>query len=128
MGPPPIVNGISPREGPPGTKITIRGENFGVSPQDLVRLSITILIGLNQDFQQIGVFINGCDCLLISEWKTDRKIIAMAPAKEGKGDIIVATNSGGIGTCIVQFRIFRENVGPLKESAVWVNEKYHPRR
>ena len=128
MGPPPIVNGISPREGPPGTKITIRGENFGVSPQDLVRLSITILTGLNQDFQQIGVFINGCDCLLISEWKTDRKIIAMAPAKEGKGDIIVATNSGGIGTCIVQFRIFRENVGPLKESAVWVNEKYHPRR
>ena len=128
MGPPPIVNGISPREGPPGTKITIRGENFGVSPQDLVRLSITILTGLNQDFQQIGVFINGCDCLLISEWKTDRKIIAMAPAKEGKGDIIVATNSGGIGTCIVQFRIFRENVGPLKESAVWMNEKYHPRR
>ena len=38
MGPPPIVNGISPREGPPGTKITIRGENFGISPQDLVRL------------------------------------------------------------------------------------------
>ena len=128
MGPPPIVNGISPREGPPGTKITIRGENFGISPQDLVRLcneKLTLLKTLNT---QIGVFINGCDCLLISEWKTDRKIIAMAPAKEGKGDIIVATNSGGIGTCIVQFRIFRENVGPLKESAVWVNEKYHPRR
>ena len=127
MGPPPIVNGISPREGPPGTKITIRGENFGVSPQDLVRLYIITVFTkiLNT---QIGVFINGCDCLLISEWKTDRKIIAMAPAKEGKGDIIVATNSGGIGTCIVQFRIFRENVGPLKESAVWVNEKYHPRR
>ena len=127
MGPPPIVNGISPREGPPGTKITIRGENFGVSPQDLVRLYIITVFTkiLNT---QIGVFINGCDCLLISEWKTDRKILAMAPAKEGKGDIIVATNSGGIGTCIVQFRIFRENVGPLKESAVWVNEKYHPRR
>ena len=29
MGPPPNVNGISPREGPPGTKITIRGENLG---------------------------------------------------------------------------------------------------
>ena len=71
MGPPPIVSGVSPREGPPGTKITIRGENLGISPQDLT-----------------GVFINGCDCLLISEWKTDRKIIAMAPAKEGKGDII----------------------------------------
>ena len=67
MGPPPVVSGISPREGPPGTKITIRGENLGISPQDLV-----------------GVFINGCDCLLISEWKTDRKIVALAPAKTGK--------------------------------------------
>ena len=111
MGPPPIVNGISPREGPPGTKITIRGEHLGSTPQDLV-----------------GVFINGSDCLLISEWKTDKKIIALAPAKEGKGDIIIATTSGGLGSCSVQFRVFKENVGPLKESAVWVNEKYHPRR
>ena len=96
----------------------------------------------------VGVFINGCDALLISEWKTDRKIMALAPAKEGKGDIIIVTNSGGknalfvasfpaelnttswpgLGTCSVQFRIFRENVGSLKESAVWVQEKYHPRR
>ena len=43
----------------------------------------------------VGVFINGCDALLISEWKTDRKIMALAPAKEGKGDIIIVTNSGG---------------------------------
>jgi len=107
----PIVTGVSPREGPPGTKITIRGENLGSSPQDLH-----------------GLFINGSDCLLIAEWKTERKIVALAPAKEGKGDIIVATKSGGIGTCEVQFRVFKENVGPLKESAVWVNEKYHPRR
>ena len=64
MGPPPVVSGISPREGPTSTKITIRGENFGISPQDLV-----------------GMFINGCDCLLISEWKTDRKIVAVAPPK-----------------------------------------------
>ena len=68
MGPPPIVNGISPREGPPGTKITIRGENLGSSPQDLA-----------------GVFINGADCLLIAEWKGEKKIVTLAPAKEGKG-------------------------------------------
>jgi len=105
------VSGVSPREGPPGTKITIRGENLGITPGDL-----------------IGVFINGCDCLLISEWKTDKKIVALAPAKDGKGDIIIVTNSGGLGSCSVQFRTFKENVGPLKESAVWVNEKYHPRR
>ena len=29
--------------------------------------------------------------LLISEWKTDRKIMALATAKEGKGDIIIVT-------------------------------------
>ena len=111
MGPPPVVSGVSPREGPPGTKITIRGENLGITPGDL-----------------IGVFINGCDCLLISEWKTNRKIVVLASAKTGKGDIIIVTASGGMGTSSVQVRIFTENVGPLKESAVWVNEKYHPRR
>lgn len=111
MGPPPLVTGISPREGPPGTKITIRGEHLGVGEQDLA-----------------GVFVNGADCLLISEWKTDRKVIALAPAKEGTGDIIIATKSGGIGSCEVKFRVFRETAGPLKESAVWVQEKFHPRR
>ena len=64
--------------------MTIRGENLGIGEQDLA-----------------GVFINGADCLLISEWKTDRKILALAPAKEGKGDIIIATKSGGIGSCEV---------------------------
>jgi len=111
MAPAPSVSGVSPREGPPGTKITIRGENLGVSPQDLA-----------------GVFINGADCLLISDWKSSSKIIALAPASEGKGDIIIATKSGGIGSCSVQFKIFKENVGPMKETAVWVNEKYNPRR
>lgn len=32
---PPIVTGISPKEGPPGTRVTIRGENLGTKPQDL---------------------------------------------------------------------------------------------
>ena len=31
-----VVTGISPKEGKPGTKLTIRGENFGSSPSDLV--------------------------------------------------------------------------------------------
>ena len=36
MGLPPIVTGISPKEGPPGTRVTIRGENFGHGPDDIV--------------------------------------------------------------------------------------------
>lgn len=32
----PVVTGISPIEGVPGTKVTIRGENLGNRPEDLV--------------------------------------------------------------------------------------------
>lgn len=33
---PPAVTGISPKEGPPGTRVTIRGEKLGNKPQDLI--------------------------------------------------------------------------------------------
>jgi hypothetical protein len=36
MGLPPIVTGVSPKEGPPGTRVTIRGENFGSGPDDII--------------------------------------------------------------------------------------------
>lgn len=36
MVPPPVVTGLSPNDGPPGTRITIRGENFGAKATDLV--------------------------------------------------------------------------------------------
>ncbi len=32
----PEVSGISPNEGPPGTKITIRGENLGENKDDVI--------------------------------------------------------------------------------------------
>ena len=32
----PVVTGISPAEGPPGTKVKIRGENLGKSAADLL--------------------------------------------------------------------------------------------
>lgn len=35
MGPPPTVTGLSPIEGVPGTKVTIRGEFLGTRPEDL---------------------------------------------------------------------------------------------
>jgi len=34
--PAPQVTGISPKEGPPGTRVTIRGENLGVDARDLI--------------------------------------------------------------------------------------------
>jgi len=33
---PPVVNGISPKEGPPGTRVTIRGENLGAEARDFI--------------------------------------------------------------------------------------------
>lgn len=105
MAPPPIVTGISPKEGPPGTRVTLRGEFLGTSPTDL-----------------IGLTICGCDCQLSAEWKSPNKIIARSGPGKGRGDIIVTTRSGGRGTSTVQFRGYHETIGPLKESAVWVEE------
>ena len=34
--PPPVVTGISPKEGKPGTRVVIRGENFGATQRDLI--------------------------------------------------------------------------------------------
>ncbi|XP_068145979.1 exocyst complex component 2 [Drosophila tropicalis] len=105
MAPQPVVTGLSPKEGPPGTRVTIRGEFLGTRAQDL-----------------IGLKICGSDCLLSAEWKSDKKIIARTGPAKGKGDIIVTTLSGGVGTSTVQFRAYHETIGPLKESAVWIEE------
>ncbi|KAG4068333.1 hypothetical protein HA402_007853 [Bradysia odoriphaga] len=105
MAPQPVVTGLSPKEGPPGTRITIRGEFLGTRASDLV-----------------GLTICGCDCLLSAEWKSPNKIVARTGSAKGKGDIIVSTMSGGVGTSTVQFRAYHESIGPMKESAVWIEE------
>lgn len=52
------------------------------------------------------------------------KIIARTGPAKGVGDIIVTTRSGGEGSSSVQFRAIgnHEVIGPLKESAVWIDE------
>ncbi|XP_076112322.1 exocyst complex component 2-like isoform X2 [Mytilus galloprovincialis] len=102
---PPLVTGVAPKEGPPGTRITIRGENLGYDPKDL-----------------IGVKICGVDCLLAADWKSPSKIIARSGPGKGKGDIIVITKSGGQGTCTVGFKGYYVQIGPLQESAIWIDE------
>lgn len=69
-----------------------------------------------------GLTICGCDCLLSAEWKSPNKIIARTGPAKGKGDIIVTTLFGGVGTSTVQFRAYHESIGPMKESAVWIEE------
>lgn len=69
-----------------------------------------------------GVEICGCDCTLSTEWKSPNKLIARSGPGKGRGQIIITTASGGRGTCTVEFRGYFESIGPLKESAVWVEE------
>ncbi|CAL9695491.1 unnamed protein product [Knipowitschia caucasica] len=104
---PPLVTGISPKEGPAWTKVTIRGENLGTGSADLVGLSIC-----------------GHNCLLTAEWMSASKIVCrVGPAKDEKGEIIVTTKSGGLGTSTVSFKLLKpERIGILDQSAVWVDE------
>ncbi|XP_066479614.1 exocyst complex component 2 [Tiliqua scincoides] len=104
---PPLVTGISPNEGIAWTKVTIRGENLGMGPTDL-----------------IGLTICGHNCLLTAEWMSASKIVCrVGQAKNDKGDIIVTTKSGGKGTSTVSFKLLKpEKIGILEQSAVWVDE------
>ncbi|KAG7316538.1 hypothetical protein KOW79_020079 [Hemibagrus wyckioides] len=104
---PPLVTGISPNEGTPWTKVTIRGENLGTGANDLVGLSIC-----------------GHNCLLTAEWMSASKIVCrVGPAKDDKGEIIVTTRSGGLGTSTVSFKVLKaDKIDILEQSAVWVDE------
>ncbi|XP_068092912.1 exocyst complex component 2 [Hyperolius riggenbachi] len=104
---PPLVTGISPKEGTSWTKVTIRGENLGSGPSDL-----------------IGLTICGHNCLLTAEWISASKIVCrVGQDKNDKGDIIVTTKSGGKGTSTVFFKLLKpEKIGILDLSAVWVEE------
>ncbi|XP_075441928.1 exocyst complex component 2 [Ascaphus truei] len=111
---PPLVTGISPNEGISWTKVTIRGENLGTGPSDL-----------------IGLTICGHNCLLTAEWISTSKIVCrVGQAKNDKGDIIVTTKSGGNGTSTVFFKLLKpEKIGILDQSAVWVEEmNYYDKR
>ncbi|ODM94952.1 Exocyst complex component 2, partial [Orchesella cincta] len=56
-------------------------------------------------------------------WVSPNKILARTLLCKTKGDIVIITRSGGIGTSTVQFRGYLEaSVGPTKESPVWVDE------
>lgn len=70
----------------------------------------------------LGLSICGFDCLLSAEWKSPNKILAISGPIKGKGEIIVTTRLGGVGTCNVTFKGYHETIGPMKESAVWVEE------
>ena len=97
----PKVTGLSPREGQPGTRVTLRGERLGRSQQDIV--SVTIC---------------GMDCTLFTEWKSSSKIVTRSPDAKGKGDVVVVTKSGGKGSSTVFFTAKENEVGPLQGTRI----------
>lgn len=102
----PYVTGISPKEGYPGTKVIIRGENLGKDESDL-----------------IAVKICNVDCTLRSKWEKESRITTYTGFCIGKGDIVVVTRSGGSGTSSVGFQgLVKKNIGPNEESCIWIEE------
>lgn len=65
---------------------------------------------LTTDYQLLLYFISGlticgANCLLSADYKSGSKIIARTgQSRPGKGDVIVSTRSGGVGSCTVQFK------------------------
>ncbi|XP_071785784.1 exocyst complex component 2-like isoform X2 [Asterias amurensis] len=102
---PPKVTGLSPKEGHPGTKVTIRGENLGINAKDLH-----------------GLTICGVNCVLLAEWISPSKIVCRTTNCRGTGDVIVSTKSAGVGTCTVKFRSVQFLPNPLQECPIWVDE------
>ncbi|XP_038068358.1 exocyst complex component 2-like [Patiria miniata] len=102
---PPKVTGLSPKEGPPGTKVTIRGENLGINAKDLY-----------------GLTICGVNCLLLAEWISPSKITCRTTNCKGMGEVIVTTKSAGEGTCTVKFRGVQFLPNALQECSIWMDE------
>lgn len=102
----PLVTGVSPNTGPPGTRVRIRGENLGTDYTDLIKVTICNI-----------------DCTLTAEWKSDRLIEVYVGMCIGKGDIVVETRSGGRGTSSIGFtgRPLK-NIGLVQKTAVWIDE------
>ncbi|KAH9400765.1 Exocyst complex component 2 [Tyrophagus putrescentiae] len=105
----PKVTGISPKDGVPRTKLTIRGENLGVDQDDVVSLRI-------------------CDveCIIFLDWVSPQKLITRSPHGVGNGhtgDVIVTTKRGGVGISTVQFTPIEEPIGLTTPSGVWVDER-----
>lgn len=102
----PDVTGISPKEAKPGTKLTIRGANFGKSAADIV-----------------AVYVCNKNCVASAEWQSERKLVCRVGVDcEGRGSVVVVTKKG-VGTCQIQFTALKPTpLGPLEQSAVWVDE------
>lgn len=59
MRPPPVVTGISPAEGPPGTKVIIRGEHLGINAKDVTGMRLNTIKFTRKSNSKIAI---SCNC------------------------------------------------------------------
>jgi exocyst complex component 2 len=50
---------------------------------------------------------------MTAEWKSQSKVIARTGQGDGKGEVILKTKTGGVGTCTVYFNAIPFNPGTL---------------
>nr|CDS25580.1 exocyst complex component 2 [Hymenolepis microstoma] len=105
--PPAQVTGISPVEGVPGTKLTLRGEYFGQSAFDLTH-----------------VFVGGIDVSPSARWFSSRKLSVITPLGTGELEIVVVTKSGGLGTSELTYsQHLQQKIGPQEQVSYWPEDE-----
>jgi hypothetical protein len=82
---PPVITAVTPTQGGAGTRITIRGDHFGVDPS-----AITVLVGQTQATVSVV---------------TPRQIIAEIPAGAQTGRVTVRVRDEGEATSARDFRV-----------------------
>ncbi|KAL7058878.1 hypothetical protein AAHC03_013194 [Spirometra sp. Aus1] len=106
-GLPAKVTGISPSEGVPGTKLTLRGENFGQSAADLSH-----------------VFVGGIDVSPSARWFSPRKLSVITPLGIGELEIVIVTKSGGIGTADLTYsQTVSQKIGAQEQVSYWPEDE-----
>ncbi|KAK3098370.1 hypothetical protein FSP39_018887, partial [Pinctada imbricata] len=79
----PVIVKVSPSRGliEGGTRLTVEGQHLGFSKADILELSVC-----------------ECDCVESVEYESSSRIyVKTKPSLPGKGDVVIETESGGIG-------------------------------
>ena len=102
----PVINSVTPSCGliEGGTKVTIEGKYLGLSKADIMELTIC-----------------ECDCVESVIWESSNRIhCTTKPSLPGIGDVVIETESGGIG-CLRNIYSYVEDLP--QEEEVFTDEE-----
>ena len=103
----PVITRVTPSQGliEGGTRLTIEGHNLGYSKADILDFSVC-----------------ECDCVDLVEYESPSKIyVKTKPSLAGTGDVVIETESGGIGCLRNAFtyceELTEESTNPFEEDS-----------